>query len=289
MTGSHPDSWALLDVEVLTTQVEVVSDLLWSLGVAAIEEITPEPTVDESRTILRTSVGEDPSRVLAVLTVTFPDARILETFIKRDVADTWRQFVEPMSIDDRLTIVPAWLHESKHLVPSESRLFIEPGHTFGLGNHATTRATLRAARRWIPIGARVHDHGCGSGILALAMMKTHGCRCSVDDIAEGSRQVVEANAVLNKLERPMWCERGLDDLSDRCDAVLANILAPVLREHADKIEDSVRPGGLIILSGLRLEQIDSVCERYRRCVVEEIDDDDGWAAIVLRRRDDQET
>ena len=271
------DKWSLVDVHIDADLVDVVSDVLWSLGVAAIEE-RPMP----EGVVLRTSVGDDPSAVMAHLGQQFPTAIVVQTHVSRSVAETWREYAEEIVIDDSFKIVPAWKRAGSD--SDHESLFIEPGHTFGLGNHPTTRLTLRAARRWVKPGTRVHDHGCGSGILALALSKTHNCELSVDDIAVGADEVVRHNAQLNDLAPPQWRQDGLRGLDKSCDAVLANILAPVLREHACDLEAAVRSGGLLILSGLRTEQHDSVIGCFQSSEVIAVEHEDGWEVVVLRTR-----
>lgn len=69
----------------------------------------------------------------------------------------------------------------------------------------------------------------------------------------------------------------------KVDAVLANILAPVLIQEADAIQQCLQPGGTVILSGMRDDQTSTVVNRYTHCVEIDRIDQDGWFAIALRK------
>src|SRR5829696_6742669 len=74
---------------------------------------------------------------------------------------TQSQF-EPVEITPSFWIVPTW-HEPPARAQEVIRL--DPGLAFGTGTHPTTRMCLRWIAAQPPVGKRVLDYGCGSGIL----------------------------------------------------------------------------------------------------------------------------
>lgn len=266
-------TWTLIDVEVPNTAVELVSDHLWSLGVVAVEEITNDGA---SVTTLRTSVGDAPESVLARIASLFPEAHVRIVEMDRAVADRWREHAQIVTIEGPLAIVPAWLD-----APTDCDVVrIEPGDTFGLGNHATTIGALTLAMRHVTIGSRVFDLGTGSGILAVALAVHRGCLVQVNDISTSAREIVAHNSAMNGTTSVEWIETVPES---PVDAVLANILAPVLIAERAAILKSTRRGGLIILSGMRLDQVERVLQHYPEC--ERLDEMvlDGWVSVALRR------
>ena len=93
-------------VVVSELDVEAASDVLWQLGVRAIEErrVAAPDGIE-----LWTAVGDEPEaieRAAIALGDRWPH-RVVEVV---DVAaDTWRDFAAPMWVSDDLVIVPAWL------------------------------------------------------------------------------------------------------------------------------------------------------------------------------------
>lgn len=269
-----PDSsWTLIDVTVSNDESEIVSDFLWSHGVVAIEEIV----CDDDMLCLRSSVGEQPQEFLALLHSAFPRISSDIVQVDKSVSETWRQFAQPTWVDDDFVIVPQWLS-----VPEASRvLIIEPLDTFGLGNHPTTILALQLSMQHIPTQSEVFDLGSGSGILAIAAAKFLHCTALAFDIAYGAQQALRLNAELNHVTHVSWTE-GYPQHT--VDVVLANILAPVLIEHAAHMLAAVKNGGVVILSGMRLDQVDNVVEHFPHCEQLETLELDGWVAVALRKK-----
>lgn len=269
LTDGH---WSLVDLTVDATQVELVSDLVWGLGVVAVEEIAhPDGTVT-----LRTSMGDNPRAALATVSSEFPDVRIERVQVPRSVADTWREHAVPTHVVDDVWLVPAWVDP-----PSRSRaVMLEPLDTFGLGNHPTTVLALRLGLAHCDLSHGVFDLGCGSGVLAVAATKLRGAQCEVYDIADNARRAVGMNAEMNGIDAPVWVhERSTRPVA----TVFANILAPVLIELADTIVSCTADGGSIVLSGMRTEQVERVLSAYRDTNEVARAEMDGWTAVVLRR------
>jgi ribosomal protein L11 methyltransferase len=264
-----------LVVSTTADGVELASDALWSLGVVAIEERTAGEGVE-----LWTSLGDD------VVAIRDAASQRLKRWVWRlvevdeSVADTWRDHAAPAWIDPDLVICPAW-------VPFEadagvSVLRIEPGSTFGLGDHPTTMLSMRAVRAALRPGSTVLDVGCGSGVLAIGACVLGASRAVGIDIAPASLSVTAANAVANGVgDRVEVSTRPLAQVDGPFDIVVANILAPGLIELADDLRRALGPSGVLIISGVlanRHEHVEAALlplQRTRRETLE------GWAAITL--------
>lgn len=262
----------MVDFIVPVNEAELVSDVLWGLGVVAIEE---RPTSD-AEVLLRTSMGDDPTEAVATVLATFPSVTTEFIQIPRAVADTWRAHATPTHVNESLSLVPAWLTPEG----SGMHLLIEPLDTFGLGNHPTTVLALRLALRSATPNSTVFDLGCGSGVLAVGLAKFLQCTVWAYDIADSARAAVEMNCTLNDVSSVKW-HSGIAGTQN--DVVLANILAPVLIAESEAIIRATHVGGIIVLSGMRDEQVDRVLSHFHSCNEEDRDSLDGWTAVVLRR------
>jgi ribosomal protein L11 methylase PrmA len=92
--------------------------------------------------------------------------------------------------------------------------------------------------------------------------------------------VLEENCKKNDVRIVAW-----DDSyeTQTYDAVVANILAPVLRELAATIQQITMNDGIIILSGMRDEQVEDVLACFTSCVELGTVSIDGWTAVALQK------
>ena len=264
-----------LVVSVSHTENELASDVLWSLGVVAIEERVAAAGVE-----LWTSLGDD---VVAVVEVASDRLarwpwRLVE--VDESVADTWRNHAEPVWIDADLVICPAWV--PFHAGSGEIVVRIEPGSTFGLGDHQTTRLSLRAVRAALHDGATILDVGCGSGVLAIGACMLGASRAVAIDIAPASVSVARANAAANGVADLVDVSTtSLADVTGAFDIVVANILAPTLIELADDLRSLVAPSGVLIVSGVLAANHGHVEAALRPFHQAQRSTLDGWAALTL--------
>ena len=227
-----------LVVAVTTDQVELASDALWALGVGAVEERGSGNGVE-----LWTSLGDD-KRVVAESVASFPAAwqwRLEQ--VDESVADTWREHAAPTWIDQHLVVVPAWLPRTADTAAGVIAVSIEPGSTFGLGDHPTTVLSLQAVRDVVGRrpGCRVLDIGCGSGVLAIGAVMLGAASAHGIDIAPASVAITTANADANGVGRAVTvATTPLAQIDGTYDVVVANsrtpeAVAPRSKEEALRI------------------------------------------------------
>ena len=165
---------------------------------------------------------------------------------------------------------------------------IDAATAFGTGEHPSTRGCLLALDRMVRRRRfrRVRDVGCGSGILAIAAVKSLRRKVVASDVDPGAVRVARHHASRNGVSRQMrvGCAAGAGRRRG-CDLVFVNILARPLMLMARDLSRVVAPGGAVILSGLLRRQEAGVLAAYRmrrltldfRIVI------DGWSILVLRK------
>ena len=184
-------------------------------------------------------------------------------------------------------------HDAGVTPPNSLPIRIEAGMAFGTGHHGTTYGCLDALER---LHRRyefktVLDLGCGSGVLAVAAAKLwRGAQVWAADIDPEAVAVARDNARLNHVPHIRTvCAPGLTNIRLRAagpfDLITANILARPLTRLADDIAGALRPGGIVVLSGLLTDQERPVLNFYegRGLVCERRANIAGWVTLTLRK------
>ncbi|MEL6258953.1 MAG: 50S ribosomal protein L11 methyltransferase [Pseudomonadota bacterium] len=184
-------------------------------------------------------------------------------------------------------------HALTSVSPGRTAVWIEAGPAFGTGHHGTTLGCLLALDRELlkRRPGRVLDLGAGSGVLAIAALKSAADRAVGTDIDAQSVVVAAENASKNQVAAGF---RSLKAAGTRHTAVLAdapyqtifaNILMRPLVRLAPEIVRVSAPGALIILSGLLLHQEPLVKRAFtaRGLVLDRRIRRDGWLTLVLRK------
>lgn len=274
-------------VNTTTTEVEFVSDLLWGLGVAAIEEQwDPDGTVR-----LQTSLGDDLAVITTAMNSLSETVQWTTTQVDDESIHSWREFAHPTIIGERLVIAPAWCTETQilraveSLAKSQEALVvpIEPASTFGLGDHPTTRCSISMIEKYLRRQDSVIDVGCGSGVLGIVALRLGASRAFGIDINPSSVAVSRENARLNHVES-RWSVtlEPLAVIGLTANIVVANILAPVLIELQEELKRLTIGGGILIISGVLTDHYQHVAQAL--LPLREVDriEMGGWAAVAFQ-------
>jgi ribosomal protein L11 methyltransferase len=279
-----------LVVTVPGAEVELASDALWSLGVVAIEERLAEGDVDDGTVDhlveLWTSLGDDPD-VVTHAAAGFPARwRWHLVDVDDDTANTWRSHSVASWVAPDLVVCPAWVpFSAPHDAPRDLIVIdIEPGSTFGLGDHPTTMLTLRALRSVVARGADVLDVGAGSGVLSVGAALFGAGSVTAIDISPASPATVIANAEANGVGGVIEASTTtLADVDAIFDVVCANILAPTLVDLADDLRRVLVDDGVLLISGILADHHQHVLDALAPLVAIQTDVLEGWACVTLRR------
>ncbi|MBF8290027.1 MAG: Ribosomal protein methyltransferase [Chloroflexi bacterium] len=205
-----------------------------------------------------------------------------------DWAEAWKAHFPVMRVGNRLVIRPTWRRH--RALPDDVVLAMDPGMAFGTGLHPTTRLCLAAiegvATGGALAGTRVLDVGCGSGILAIAAARLGAAQVLGVDIDPIAIEATLANARRNGLGRRIHARaRSLPSGEPAFDVVLANLIASVLVALAGPLRDEVRPGGLLVASGIFVDREVEVTEAFSRAGLDVIErsEEGDWVALVARR------
>ena len=214
----------------------------------------------------------------------------LENIQDADWENSWKQYYKPLEIGERLLVVPQWENAGS---TERVTVTLDPGLTFGTGNHATTRLCLTALERAVHGGERVLDLGCGSGILSIAALRLGAASALAVDIDEQCLTVARDNAALNQTGPDTFSVRIGNVLTDEdfraslgggYDLVLANIVADVIIGLAPLVSSFLREGGRFLCSGIIDQRTEEVAQALREAglTILERHESEGWAAFVCQ-------
>lgn len=212
---------------------------------------------------------------------------------EKDWRDNWKKYFHSFTIGDFL-IRPSWEEPEGDYDPDKT-IVIDPGIAFGTGSHESTRLCISSMQNHINSGDKVFDVGFGSGILSVTALKLKAASVTGTDIDSDCLISCRDNFEKNGLDYEKASFFIGDISSDKdiqekvgtaCyDVVLANLLADIIIGMKDRLADAIKPGGLLIASGI----IDFKEEEVRNALgsvgleIEEINHDGEWVQITAKK------
>jgi ribosomal protein L11 methyltransferase len=184
----------------------------------------------------------------------------------KDWKEAYKEHLKPWQYEN-LHWVPSWMRNSYQVPAGDAVVWFDAGLAFGTGDHPTTRLCvirlIDFLKNHSASTTKTVDAGCGSGILALSAFQL-GCK----DVAGFDRdpesvKVSNNNRADNHIAEDgvHFHHAGLEEgfkLTGPADVVLANIISDVLCIYADELVQSVKPGGVLVLSGILNKEQETV-------------------------------
>lgn len=316
-------NWLQIAIETTTEGIDKVCDVLTSVGIVGFEiedkddfnsfleenrqswDYVDEELYNEKQgpTKVKVYIEEDekaPEKLAAIKTAlsavkddTLGSLEVsIENMAQEDWENNWRQYFKPLYVGDNIIIKPHW----EEVEDREGKLIfeIDPGMTFGSGQHETTRMCVEALEKIVTEGCTVADLGCGSGILSVISLLLGAKYAYAVDIDPNSPKIAYENAALNNVTRDVYkveCGNVLTDnalckrLSDeKYDVVVANIVADVIIPLSAKARGFMKEGGYFITSGIidfRRDEVEkALCDNGFEIL--EVKHDGDWYAFVCR-------
>lgn len=216
--------------------------------------------------------------------------------------DNWKQYYKPFKVGDRLVVCPSW--EDYQPEAAELLLRIEPGGSFGTGQHQTTRLCLELLEQCLAenpqkqaAGVQLLDLGCGTGILSIGGLLLGAKAAAAVDIEEHSAKAAAENAVRNGVEPERYQTFWGNILTDQellarlrsCagpsgyDIIVVNIVADVIIEMSPLFDQLLAEGGLVICSGIIDNRRDDVLEALKALDfhLRAERQDGGWCSMLF--------
>ena len=191
-----------------------------------------------------------------------------------------------VEVSDNIVIKPSF----KNYVNKQNKIVItiDPKMSFGTGEHQTTKLVIRLLEKHIKSKMRVFDVGTGTGILAIASAKLGADFVLAIDNDEWCFENAKENCSLNDVSPKIKIKLSeIEEVEENnFDLILANIQKDILMNIADEIKKRLTKKGIVILSGLLIEDEKSVIEKYETLdltFVEKMNMDE-WLALVFQNK-----
>jgi ribosomal protein L11 methyltransferase len=223
---------------------------------------------------------------------------------RKDWAESWKRHFKAIEIGRRLLVKPSWIRRRPKR--GQAVVVLDPGLSFGTGQHPTTEFCLREIVRHHcpergcrqecttrnpsdlralrlkprPQSRSCLDIGTGSGILAIAAAKLGYSPVDAFDYDPQSVLVARENARRNRVLRQIQIVRAdLTKLPRRSakqyHVVCANLLANLLIAERGRIMARVKPGGVLVIAGILRREFREVQQTYERA---------GWRLVASQAR-----
>ncbi|MGH7942740.1 MAG: 50S ribosomal protein L11 methyltransferase [Limisphaerales bacterium] len=238
----------------------------------------------------RRSVGEGLNRIRDCNIQIGPAKIRVHRLRKQDWAESWKRHFTPLEFGNWLLVKPGWSKRKPR--PNQALVVLDPGLSFGTGQHPTTAfclsqlakhsprrhvapmpaprdadpgAPARCARPLQTNTPAFLDIGTGSGILAIAAAKLgYSPVCALDFDADAVR-AARANARQNHV-RIRIIRRDATRLPERPKKrfhfICANLISGLLVSERERIMAQLHRGGILVLAGILKREFSEVRRSY---------------------------
>ena len=212
----------------------------------------------------------------------------------KDWINNWKQYFKPFKVED-IVIKPTWEEVPAEMTGSMV-VNIDPGTAFGTGSHETTQLVIRQMIKYVTGETNLLDVGTGSGILSvigLMLGAKHALGTDLDENAiVATRENMEANGIgedrYEVIEGNIIDDPKIKEYAgyEKYDVVTANILADIIIPLLPEIVPHMKPGAILITSGIidmKEAQVKAALEKLPALELVETTYQGEWVSITAKR------
>ncbi|HUX93995.1 MAG TPA: 50S ribosomal protein L11 methyltransferase [Ignavibacteriaceae bacterium] len=264
---------------------EIISSVLWQLEITGVsEEVNCIKVFAEGSSTLS---SEDLSNELEKLVV----QKVLLNYIveenlieDKNWNEEWEKSLNIIKVSDRIVVKPTFREYSK--AAGEIVINIVPKMSFGTGEHQTTKLVIQLLEKYLEPGARLLDIGSGTGILSIVAVKLGAKSAIAVDNDEWCFENGNENCALNGVEEKIKIVLGeIKDIHENdFDLIAANIQKNILILIAEEIKLKMNKKGMVILSGLLMNDEEDIVQVYKKFGFELVEKKqmDEWISLVMK-------
>lgn len=209
-----------------------------------------------------------------------------------DWARNWKQYFKPFAIGSHILVKPTW--EEATPEPGQVLIEIDPGASFGTGQHDTTQLCMEQLEKVDVTDQYILDMGCGSGILSIAACKMGAKKVIGVDNDENSVNISIENLRHSGMGPDryegyfgdvIYDEALRKQLEGPYDIILANIVADIIIAMKETLYGYLKEGGTIIFSGIINTRSEEVLQEIKAAGFQVVatNEKNDWLAITCTK------
>ncbi len=264
---------------------EIISSVLWQLEITGVsEEVNCIKVFAEgSSTLSSEDLSNELEKLVAqkVLLNYIVEENLIED---KNWNEEWEKSLNIIKVSDRIVVKPTFREYSK--AAGEIVINIVPKMSFGTGEHQTTKLVIQLLEKYLEPGARLLDVGSGTGILSIVAVKLGAKSAVAVDNDEWCFENGNENCALNGVEEKIKIVLGeIKDIHEsEFDLIMANIQKNILILIAGEIKLKMNKKGMVILSGLLMNDEEDIVQIYKKFGFELVEKKqmDEWISLVMK-------
>ncbi len=175
-----------------------------------------------------------------------------------DWQNNWKEHYGALPVGERLIIKPSWVNLEPGEAEGRTIIELDPGIAFGTGYHPTTYTCMEALEDLVRPGMRLLDLGSGSGILTITSLMLGAESAVALDIDGQAVSAARQNFRRLRLQQKITLAKGSVPhpaaAKGSIDLAVANISARGVADRSPFILQALRPGGMLVASGMLATQ-----------------------------------
>ncbi len=263
---------------------DILSGFLWELNISGIneEEDYLKIFTDEKSSVTKDEIINQLKKLVENNVINSFDIDE-QTYEYKNWNEEWEKGLNIINVSEHIVIKPSFMNYEDE--QGKTVITIDPKMSFGTGEHQTTKLMIQLMEKYLEGDMKVLDVGTGTGILSIVAIKLGADSATAIDNDEWYLENINENCILNNASDKIEIKISeIQSVSGQeFDLILANIQKNVLLDIAGEIVKRLKKKGLVILSGLLIEDEEDIIKKYDE--LKQIDNliMGEWLALVLRK------
>lgn len=258
------------------SNLEPLKELVFDLGFTCIEEFDGGFFLrdEEDLSVCEFAINEFSKNLGIDITTTISQKE------NQDWVKKYQESVDPIRVG-KFYVRPSWCEPDGNI-----DIIIDPAIAFGSGHHESTNSCLKLISQYIDpsIHKNALDVGCGSGILSIAL-KSLGLNVDACDTDIQACEATKENASKNNLILDDVFQGSATDTTKTYDVVIANIIADIILMLSKDLKNRVKPGGVLILSGILNKYKNRILNSFGDLKLIENKTQGDWESFIFKKEE----